>query len=113
MGVSDVIDAMTFEIDPNDERHEDRIRLLYNRSSTIEPATIQAICRLLQTRYLGFMHDKKATIVAWTGEHFQVDMRDIADINQKGLGDALMAAIVDVFLSNGGRPSVRSVHRRY
>jgi hypothetical protein len=102
-GVSDVIDAMTLEIDSDDERHADRIRLLYNRSNTIEPATTKAICQLLQTRYLGFIHDKRATIVAWTGEHFQVDMRDIADVNQKGAGDALMAAIVDVFLSNGGK----------
>ena len=103
VGISEVIDAMTFEIDPDDKRHEDRIRLLYNRSSTIEPATTQAICRLLQTSYLGFFHDKRATIVAWTGEHVQVDMRDIPDKNQKGAGDALVAAIVDVFLSNGGK----------
>jgi hypothetical protein len=103
VGISDVIDAMASEIDPDDRRHEDRIRLLYNRSSTIEPAVVQAICRLLHTRYLGFIHDKRATIVAWTGEHFQVEMKDIADRNQKGAGDALMAAIVDVFLSSGGK----------
>jgi len=103
VGISDVIDAMTFEIDPDDRRHEERVRLLYHRSSLVEPATAQAICRQLQTRYLGFVHDKRATIVAWTGEHFQIDMRDISDTNQKGAGDALMAAIVDVFLSSGGK----------
>ena len=103
VGISDVIDAMTFEIDQDERHHEDRIRLLYNRSSVIEPAVAQAICRLLQTRYLGFIHDKRATIVAWTGEHFQIDMKDIADTNQKGASDALMAAIVDVFLSSGGK----------
>jgi hypothetical protein len=102
-GISDVIDAMSFEIDPDDRRHEERIRLLYYRSSTIEPAIGQAICRLLQTRYLAFIYNKKATIVAWTGEHFQVDMSDIPVRNQKGAGDALMAAIVDVFLSSGGK----------
>jgi hypothetical protein len=58
---------------------------------------------LLKTRYLAFIHDRKATIIAWTGEHFHVDMTDIAVVNQKGAGDALMAALVDVFLSNGGK----------
>jgi hypothetical protein len=56
VGVSDVVDAMTFEIDPDAHRHEDRIRLLYNRSNAIEPAIAKSICQLLETRYLAFFH---------------------------------------------------------
>jgi|SoiMethySBSTD1v2_1073268.scaffolds.fasta_scaffold09774_12 sugar/nucleoside kinase (ribokinase family) len=103
VGVADVIDAMTFEIDPDEARHGERLRMLRSRSGDVEAATAQATCRLLRTRYLAFAHDRVATIVAWTGDHFQIDMRDMPVTNQKGAGDALMAAVVDVFLSSGGK----------
>jgi hypothetical protein len=103
VGVADVLDAMTFEIDADDQRHADRIRLLQGRSATPQPAVAKAMCELLKTKYVASFHDRIATIFAWTGDQFQVDMRDMVPINQKGAGDALMAAIVDVFLSKGGK----------
>jgi hypothetical protein len=46
----------------------------------------------------------RAIILAWNGDYLQIDTSDLGSIrNQKGSSDALMAAIIDVFLSQGGR----------
>ena len=97
VGIADVIDAMTNEIDPNQARHEDRIRLLYGRHSTPEPAIAEGICRLLKTSYVACIHERVARIMSWTGDLFEVDLTDIPVTNQKGAADALMAAVVDQF----------------
>jgi sugar/nucleoside kinase (ribokinase family) len=100
-GTADVLEAMSFEIDGNEQKHAERVRLLQSKST--DPNSAKDLCRLLRTRYVACIHDMKAVVFAWTGEQFRVDMKDIEVVNQKGASDALMAAVVDVFLSHGGR----------
>ena len=71
-----------------------------NPSTRVSP---QLFCGLLRSRYVACIYDLKVTILAATGEHLRIDMSSVPVTNQKGDGDALMAAIVDVFLSEGGR----------
>jgi hypothetical protein len=107
-GAAGVVEAMTLEIDPDEDRHADRIRVLRGQTKSIDPKAAALICGLLKARYVACIYDLKATVLAWTGDHLQIDMSDLLVTNQKGDGDALMAAIVDVFLSQGGK-SVGSV----
>lgn len=102
-GAARVIEAMMLEVDPNEDRHVERIRVVRGQAKAIDPDAARAICGLLKSRYVACIYDLKATVLAETGEHLRIDMSGFPVTNQKGDGDALMAAIVDVFLSEGGR----------
>jgi hypothetical protein len=104
-GTAGVIEAMALEIDADGSAHVERIKVLRGQSRSVAPDVAKAICKLLKVRYVACIYDLKATVLAWTGDCLQLDMSDLANFvrNQKGCSDALLAAIVDVFLSEGGK----------
>jgi hypothetical protein len=103
-GTAGVIEAMALEIDGDERKHVDRIRVLRSQSKLVDPRVVEGVCKLLKVRYVACIYDLKATILAWNGDYLQIDTSDLGSIrNQKGCSDALMAAIIDVFLAQGGR----------
>ena len=100
-GTAETIGAMVWELDPHSDRHASRLAVLQGRSNSFYPEMATDICGSVRARYVACIHDLWAIVLAWNGDYHEIDMRGLRNSakNQKGDSDALMAAVVDVFLS--------------
>jgi hypothetical protein len=103
-GTADVLLAMLSELDDNLARDVARLSLLRGSDSLTAPQTASDICSVLGAEVVASIDGPKIAIFKLNGETFFADMKDVPGIkNYKGAADALMAAILDTFLSNGGK----------
>lgn len=104
VGTAEVLAAMLIQLDRHGASNPAQDLLLKGSRRAHVPQTASDICNALGAGFVASIDGTRIVMMGLRGEIFQTDLADTSEIkNHKGAADALMAAIVDTYLSNGGK----------